>query len=64
MGVAGVSVYFERDNDTMLSFCSLVIIYNDAYAKLIGSKHPGVFGKPGRVAVRVYSLGVTGRFIP
>ncbi|KAJ1307039.1 hypothetical protein OPQ81_008018 [Rhizoctonia solani] len=27
-----------------------VIIYNDEYAKMIGNKHPKIFGKPGPVA--------------
>ncbi|KDN38661.1 hypothetical protein RSAG8_09336, partial [Rhizoctonia solani AG-8 WAC10335] len=27
-----------------------VIIYNDEYAKMIGNKHPRIFGKPGSVA--------------
>ncbi|KAJ1307038.1 hypothetical protein OPQ81_008017 [Rhizoctonia solani] len=27
-----------------------VIIYNDPYAKMIGSKHPGIFGQPGKKA--------------
>ncbi|CAE6519545.1 unnamed protein product [Rhizoctonia solani] len=27
-----------------------VIIYNDPYAKMIGAKHPGIFGQPGKRA--------------
>ncbi|KAH7327639.1 hypothetical protein B0J17DRAFT_772105 [Rhizoctonia solani] len=27
-----------------------VIIYNDPYAKMIGAKHPGIFGQPGKHA--------------
>ncbi|CAE6344989.1 unnamed protein product [Rhizoctonia solani] len=27
-----------------------VIIYNDSYAKMIGPKHPGIFGQPAKVA--------------
>ncbi|CAE6499919.1 unnamed protein product [Rhizoctonia solani] len=27
-----------------------VIIYNDPYAKMIGAKHPGIFGQPGKLA--------------
>ncbi|KAG8762530.1 hypothetical protein FRC11_009065 [Ceratobasidium sp. 423] len=27
-----------------------VIIYNDPYARMIGSKHPGIFGQPGKQA--------------
>ncbi|QRV74353.1 protein-histidine kinase [Ceratobasidium sp. AG-Ba] len=27
-----------------------VMIYNDAYSKMIGTKHPGIFGQPGAIA--------------
>lgn len=30
---------------------SLEMVYNDAFAELLGSKHPGVFGRPTREAV-------------
>ncbi|KAF8749105.1 His Kinase A (phosphoacceptor) domain [Rhizoctonia solani] len=42
--------YLSTFQNDLIGAVDQVMIYNDTYAKMIGSKHPGSFGQVGRIA--------------